>query len=216
MSNYSLLDISWPIQEAMHSAETLSVIVDSTFRSIDDMHKWTYKTKDEMKHLGGTLMAVTDKTGELIELGCAKMVEDAFNNSNEITESNSQIWDDAMGNLLFAREVRRTRHITNLIKHNNSVILRSSGSRSARVLIDEYGFQDDQPLRYAYRRDQTTPKDYLLTSIFYAFHFSFDLFRHESLLPRNMHSDNIEDIPSYMLNRFVHNLPDDPSTRKGS
>lgn len=210
MNQFPHFDSIWCIQEAMHTTSALAVMVDATFRSIDEMYHWKYTTKDEMKHLGGTLNEMQWKLREFLELGCAKFIEDALNNANAAASSSVKIWDSDLNDIRFCHEVRRTRHISNVIKHNNSVVSRASNSSSAIALIDTYEFPDETPLHYANHVYRDSLRDYLLTSIFHCHCFSFDLFTHLDLLPAKMKLGEITDIPQYMLNRFVHNLPGHP------
>lgn len=87
------LDTIFMIQSLYQSVGTLSVMTDATSRTFDEMHKWHYTTKDEMKHLGATFIQMRDKFVELMIIGISKMVEDFFNDLSRAKNSSITIWD---------------------------------------------------------------------------------------------------------------------------
>ncbi len=208
-------DSWWCIQESVHTASILSVMVDATMRSVYEIYSSSFKTKDEMKLLGGTANQMQWKLREFIYLGCAKFAEDALNNGNEVAQQDYKIWDPALQHLDDIREVRRLRHLANVIKHNNSYVSSTSGSDSAARLVADYGFQDETPLcsmDFAYGDEL---RDSLLTSIYHCYRFAFSFFVHLGLAKPALLREEQQDIPAYMLRMFVHELPNHPEYSKG-
>lgn len=189
-------------------------MIDATVRSVEELHACAYKSKHEMKLLGGTSIQMQWKLREFIYLGCAKFAEDALNNANNAAQSQVKIWDSSLAHLDDIHEVRRLRHIANVIKHNNSYVSSSSGSDSASRLIADYGFPDDTPLAYMDFCYGQELRDILLTSVYHCYRFSFDLFIHLGLINPSMKRKEQDDVPGYMLGRFVHELPHHPEYNK--
>ena len=179
-------------------------------RNMEEMRAWRYTTKDEMKHLGGTLIQMTEKLREFLLLGISKMVEDAFNNTNEAQGTKLDVWESAFDHLAHAHEVRWVRHLSNVIKHNNSVISSLSGSKSGKALVQQFGAPDDTPVAYLPEFALLPLRDVMLRYIYYAMTFGFALLDYTKLLPFRQQLIPHDDIPNHMLNRFVRDLPGHP------
>lgn len=204
----------WCIQEAIHTASILSVMIDATLRTVEEIHACRFKTKDEMKLLGGTSLQMQWKLREFIYIGCAKFAEDALNNANEVAQKDFKIWEPTLQILDDIREVKKLRHIANVIKHNNSYVSVDSGSNSAISLVNDYGFVDETPLRamdFCYGREL---RDSLLTSVYHCYRFAFSLFIHYGIINPSLKRKALKDIPAYMLHMFVYELPHHPEYHK--
>lgn len=194
----------------MHSTGTLCVITDASARSMDDMGSWLYTDKDEMKHLGGALIQMTEKLREFLLLGISKMVEDFFNNINEVQGTTISVWDPSLDHLSHVREVRWVRHLSNVIKHNNSVISSVTNSRSCRALIQQFGAPDDTPVAYLPEFGRLPLREVMLRYTYYAMTFCFALLDQAKLFSLRNQPVPHDDIPDYMLDRFVRRLPGHP------
>ena len=204
------IDSIYAIQGLMHSTGALCVITDASSRNMEEMRAWRYTTKDEMKHLGGTLIQMTEKLREFLLLGISKMVEDAFKNTNEAQGTKLDVWESAFDHLAHAHEVRWVRHLSNVIKHNNSVISSLSGSKSGKALVQQFGAPDDTPVAYLPKFALLPLRDVMLRYIYYAMTFGFALLDYTKLLPFRQQLIPHDDIPNHMLNRFVRDLPSHP------
>lgn len=63
-------------QDLSYSMSTISIMTDSTLNAIEEMNNWKFEDKDEMKHLGGTIIQMNDKFIELSILNLSKIIED--------------------------------------------------------------------------------------------------------------------------------------------
>jgi len=202
------------MQEAVHTASILSVMTDATMRSVAEIHKCRFRDKHEMKLLGATSNQMQWKLQEFIYLGCSKFAEDSLNNANNAASLDLKFWDASFSNLDGVSEVRRIRHISNVIKHNNSIVSVASGSASAARLVNDYGFTDETPLSYMNFCYGDDLRDSLLISIYHCYRFAFSLLIHYGIAPESLRRAEQEDIPGYMLNLFVHELPHHPEYNK--
>ncbi len=206
--NPSQFDAIYVIQGLYQSAGTLSVMTDATSRTFAEMHTWRYETKEEMKHLGGTIFKMQDKFVELMILGVSKMVEDFFNDLEEFKQCPIKIWDPGFDGCRFASETRRIRHLGNVIKHNNSIIDSSRGQSSA-ALVSQYGMKDDTPIHWqeVFRGpvDET-----VFQSIFMAYEFCQDVMVLQSVPFARQTTVPLAGIKEVMLTRYVRSIPGHP------
>lgn len=215
----SPFDSYWVVQSTVHSVGTLSVVIDSFQRSVDEMYAWPYADKHEMKHLGGTLIQMNEKFVEFIILGISKVVEDTFNLLGPVAPPNFKIWDPQIVPLRFSKEVRWIRHVGNVIKHYNSHVDTSTASskqkhNSCVSLVRDFGARDDTPVAYLDELRDRPIRDTLLRYLYCSYVFSFELmfitghgWRHIADIPH-------DDIPTYMLDRFVRDIPGHPDRKK--
>jgi hypothetical protein len=206
------LDAYFVIQDLYHSVGTLSVMTDATCRSFEDMSKWRYTTKDEMKHLGGTIFQMNNKFIELSVLAISKMVEDFFNNLSEYRKVPTKIWDTAFDGCRFAVETRRVRHLGNVIKHNNSIIDSTKG-QSGAALVGQYGMEDDTPIHWI-EIFRGPIDDVILKQIFMAHEFCQDVMIGYALPLAHQTIALEANMKDIMLNRYVRSIPGHPDQKE--
>lgn len=206
------IDAFYVIQELYHCVGTLSVMTDATSRSFDEMSKWRYSTKDEMKHLGGTIFQMRDKFLELSTLGISKMVEDFFNNLSEYKKVPTKIWESAYDGCRFSYETRRIRHLGNVIKHNNSIIDSAKG-QSGAALVGQYGMDDHTPIHWVdVFRGQVD--EVILQQTFIAHEFCQDVMILHSIPFARQTNVPESEMKGVMLDRYVRNIPGHPEYKK--
>ena len=211
MNNFDF-DHLFIFQDLYASTATMSIMVDSTSHSISAMHNWTYSNKDEMKELGGKINQMKDKSVELYTLGISKMVEDFFNNLKRFGNKKLSIWDSALDSIAFSKEVRFIRHLANVIKHDNSIIESSFGGKSAKALIDEFGFEDDTPIHWL-DVFKNSERDSILRYIYKANYFCFEILRKEGLWSKKTQILEEEAIVEYMIDNYIHSIPGHPNNK---
>jgi len=182
---------------------------DATFRSIDDMGKWPYTDKYEMKEIGATLNQMRDKFLELSILGISKMVEDFFNNLEQLGEVNISIWDSTLNTVAFSHDVRLIRHIGNVIKHNNSYIDSSTGGRSVKALISEYGFSDETPIQWLSIFKKSV-KDSIFRNIYKTNQFCFEILHREGAVSDIRKILPEDEIVPFLYKFYIHSIPGHP------
>ena len=210
MDETKKFDFLWTVQNILHTTSVLSIMVDSTMRSIDGMYSWRFSTKDEMKQLGGTLLQMQWKLRELMTLACVKMVDDAFNNINEFRPEKLKLHSPESKQATYLQEVDRLRHIANVIKHNNSFIDTKLGN-SAMILVNEHGAPNEIELQSFDQKYGKELRDDLLRSIFYCHRFCMSLIESLGFFSNKSLFSEPDDIPDYMLRTFVHSLPGHPN-----
>ena len=207
------------LQSTVHSVGALCVVIDSFQRKIDEMYKWPYADKDEMKHLGGTMIQMNEKFVEFIVLGVSKVVEDAFNLLAPVSPPKFGIWSHDISALPFVHEVRWVRHVGNVIKHHNSVIesaapVPGKKPNSCDYLVNHFGANNHMPIAYLPELRERPARDSLLRHVYYAYTFSSELSAHLGHGWRRRKELTKEEIPNYMLDRFVRDLPGHPERGK--
>ena len=199
------------IFQGLHSSTvTLAVMSDATSRAIAEMHDWPYTDKYEMKHLGATLNQMKEKFVEFSTLGISKMVEDFFNDLERFGNIKLSVWSSLCDSVVFSKEVRLVRHLGNVIKHNNSILESSTGCKSTKALIAEYGFPDDTPIHWL-DVFQSPERDPILKYIYMANQFCAEILRGKGLLLGVRQIVKEEEIVPYMLRCFVHSIPGHPT-----
>ena len=196
-------------QELHSSTGALAVMSDATSRTIDEMSKWSYDDKLEMKLLGGTLSKMRENFVEFLTLGISKMVEDFFNNLKLFGNITLGIWDSSCDSVEFLEEVRLIRHLGNVIKHNNSIIDYTKGGSSSKALVDDYGFPDNTPI-YWLDIFQTSKRDSILKYIYMANQFCTEILIREGLPAGTKLILKEEEMVAYLLKHFVHSIPGHP------
>jgi hypothetical protein len=212
-------DPYWVVQSTIHSVGTLSVVIDSFQRSVDEMYSWPYEDKHEMKYLGGTLIQMNEKFIEFVVLGASKIVEDAFNLLEPVSPPKLKIWSPIVTPLKFANEVRWLRHVGNVIKHYNSHVDISTAvpnqkHNSCVSLVRDFAAPDDTPVAYLPQLRDRPIRDALLKHLYYSYVFSFELMFLVGHGWRHIHDIPDADIPAYMLDRFVRDIPGHPERAK--
>jgi hypothetical protein len=199
------------IFQGLHSSTaTLAVMSDATSRAIAKMNDWSYTDKYEMKHLGATLIQMKEKFVEFTSLGISKMVEDFFNDLDRFGNVKLSIWSSLCDSVEFSKEVRLIRHLGNVIKHNNSIIESSTGGKSTKALIAEYGFPDDTPIHWlgVFQRPE---RDSILKYIYMANQFCAEILRGKGLLAGVRQTIKEDEIVLHMLRCYVHTIPGYPA-----
>ena len=204
------IDFLYLIQELSHSISTLSIMVDSTFNSIDDMHQWKYENKDEMKHLGGTLYQMKNKSMEFYILGISKIVEDFLNNLKLLRKSDLKIWDTFCDSVIYAKEIRLIRHFSNIIKHDNSIIYIPSQNKSTQMIIDTYNLTETMPINtldfFEYKQKET-----ILKHLYMANEFCFEILNLTNVYKRKKQLLLIDnEIIDFMFENYIYNIPGYP------
>ena len=129
--------------------------------------------KQAMKTLGGALFSYRHFLTEMMVIGIAKSNEDLFVDIKDVFSTKFDIWRTTL-DLRFLDEMRCLRHLSNVVKHSQGVIV-DNQSRSHRSLIDVYGYQPncqvvDLPI-------------HLPTKIAEAYAFQMDLLEKETGFP---------------------------------
>lgn len=211
MKNFNL-DHLLIVQNLYTSTGTMAIMVDSTSRSIYEMYNLPYSDKNEMKKLGGQINQMKDKSVEFYTLGISKMVEDFFNNLERFGNKKLSIFDSSLDSISFSKEVRFIRHLGNVIKHNNSIIESSCGGKSAKALVDEFGFEDDTPIHWL-NIFRNSERDSILRYIYKASYFCFELLKKEGLWDGNKKILEEDAIVGYMVDNYIHSIPGHPNKR---
>lgn len=203
--DYRDIDTILILQDLTLSASVLSIMTDETHLSIEKMSNRQYSDKHEMKMIGTTVSSMNEKYMEFLTLGISKMVEDFFNNLKRYKKIELKIWSEYCKTIDFSKEVLYIRHLGNVIKHNNSLV-ESTMSKSAKSLVNEYGFSDETPLHFL-KIFSFPYRDSILKHIYMAYEFCLDVLRKEGLLriPRKPLGD--DEIVEHMLKVFVHSIP---------
>ncbi|PHS30206.1 MAG: hypothetical protein COA92_10035 [Sulfurovum sp.] len=203
------IDFLYLLQELSRSISTLSIMVDSTFNSIDDMHKWKYEDKDEMKHLGGTLFQMQDKSVEFYILGISKIIEDFFNNLQLIRNCDLKIWDTFCDSVIYAKEIRLLRHLSNVIKHDNSIIFIPSRNQSTQMMIKTYNLTETTPINTIdfFKNNQ---KENILKHLYMTHEFCYEILSLTNIFKKEKQYLEDSEIVKYMFKNYIYNIPGHP------
>lgn len=210
--NNSNIEYRFILQDIYTSTSTLALMVDSTFRSIEEMYSWPYFNKDEMKELGGKISQMTDKSMEFFLLGISKMVEDFFNNLEQFGNIKLDVWDSSLESIMFSKEIRFIRRLGNIIKHHNSVIDSSKGNRDAKELIAQYGFKDDTPIHWL-NIFKGQERDSILQYIYKANYFCMNILDEKGLIGFKRQPLEEGEMVEHMIKYFIHSIPGHPNNR---
>lgn len=190
-------------------------MTDSTINTIEEMHNWKFVDKDEMKHLGGTIIQMKHKFIELSILNLSKIIEDFFNNLERYGNIKVNIWDSSCDEIIFSREIRIIRHLGNIIKHNNSIIDSSTGGRSVNALIDDYGFEDGVPIS---RLNIFEPsiKNTILKYVYMSNEFCYEVLKLNGFIAKDRKNLSEKEIIKYMYENYIHSIPGHPKRESSS
>ena len=106
-----------------------------------DSKKSRYENKESMKELGSAVMGMQEFICEMTILSLAKVMEDMRYDARRILDCKIDFWDSYNPIVPFHDELRKVYHLSNVIKHNRSIIERRS-SKSSKILVDSFGMKD--------------------------------------------------------------------------
>jgi len=117
----------------------------------ESLDRW--ENKQRMKETGGSIFQIREYLNESTILVTAKAIEGFTINLKVHFNIKWHVFKNTSQTARFEKEVKLIRALNNIIKHNQSILDRSSSS-SAKFLVDECGLKNDTPLKYLFDNDE--------------------------------------------------------------
>jgi len=110
-----------------------------------DEHDDDHGNKHNMKQFGSALIQLRHYIEETTILSLAKVMEDLRYDARTMLDKKIKFTTPFTPPALYYKDLMSVYHLANVIKHNRSIIDRTS-SPSSRELVDKYGFRDGDPI----------------------------------------------------------------------
>lgn len=113
----------------------------------EELSRW--ENKERMKQTGGSMNQISEYLHESTILITAKAIEDFTISLNKRFNIKWHVFKNSPEKARFEKEVKLVRALNNIIKHNQSILDKSS-SKSANFLVEECNLPDDTPIKFMF------------------------------------------------------------------